>query len=104
MPAAYRVIVLPEAFEDLDRIIDYIKQQSPQNAARVIERLWVATQSLAILPYRYKVHRSNRDPGRTVRSMPVPPFIVYYRVVEAHRTVRVLTVRHGSQRQPRRFK
>jgi plasmid stabilization system protein ParE len=36
--------------------------------------------------------------------MPVPPFVIYYRVLEAERIVEVLTVRHGARRQPRRFK
>jgi plasmid stabilization system protein ParE len=34
----------------------------------------------------------------------VPPFIIYYRITEKPATVRVLTVRHGARRQPRRFK
>jgi plasmid stabilization system protein ParE len=36
--------------------------------------------------------------------MPVPPFIIYHRVLESERIVEVLTVRHGARRQPRRFK
>jgi hypothetical protein len=40
MPDVYRVIVLPEAFDDLDAIVDHIKRESPQNAAGTIDRLW----------------------------------------------------------------
>ena len=38
MPTSYRVIVQSEAFDDLDAIIDYIKPNSPQNAAAVDAR------------------------------------------------------------------
>lgn len=104
MPATHRVILQAEAFKDLDAIIDYIKQHSPRNAASMVDRLWEACQSLDQLPYRYKVHRSSRRPDRVVYSMPVPPYIVYYRVVRRPPTVRILTIRHGARLPPRRFK
>jgi len=42
MTRSYRVIVSPRAFSDLDGILDYIKRQSPANAAKVIDLLWKA--------------------------------------------------------------
>jgi plasmid stabilization system protein ParE len=104
MPPVFTVIVVPRAFKDLDGILDYIARDSPQNAATTIDGLWRAMQSLVQLPHRYKVHESRKDASMTVRSMPVAPFIIYYRVDDVRRVVRVLTVRHGHQRQPKRFK
>ncbi|MDB5322233.1 MAG: plasmid stabilization system [Phycisphaerales bacterium] len=104
MPQHYRVIVLDEAFDDLDRILEYIKQDSPQNAVQTLDRLWNACQSLAMFPRRYKVHLHRKARELTVHSVPFPPYIVYYRVDDATHVVRVLTIRHGAQRQPRRFK
>ena len=104
MPTTYRVIVTPEALDDLDRLTDWIKQSSPQNALIVFNRLWQATQSLDTFPYRFAVRQHRRDPAKTVRAMPVSPHIVHYRIDEIIHTVRVLTIRHGHQRQPRRFK
>lgn len=103
MPAHYRVIILPRASADLQGIYAYIEQDSPQNAASMTRTLIDAIDSLEQLPFRYKVHAPARDPSRVVRSMPVPPYLVYYRVDEVRRVVRVLTIRHGSQRQPKRF-
>src|SRR5512133_2897307 len=103
MPRRYRVLVMPEAAADLVGIFDHIERDSAQNARAVIEALIDAIDSLAQFPHRYKVHRSTRDPDRIVRSMPVPPHVVYYRVIEQHAVVRVLTVRHGARRQPNRF-
>jgi plasmid stabilization system protein ParE len=85
------------------RIFDHIERDSPQNAPAVIEGVINAIDSLAQFPHRYKVHQSARHPDRVVRSMPVPPYVVYYRVIDQHSVVRVLTVRHGARRQPRRF-
>ncbi|HEY2588705.1 MAG TPA: type II toxin-antitoxin system RelE/ParE family toxin [Tepidisphaeraceae bacterium] len=103
MPTLYRVIVLPEAFADLDRIIDYIKRDSPQNAMLVVERLQKAIESLDELPHRHKIHRWDRRPERVIRSVPVSSYIIYYRVIDTPPTVRVLTIRHGARRPPRRF-
>src|SRR6266545_3048453 len=99
MPPVFFVLVLPRAIDDLDEILTYIAKDSPQNAVRVIDRLWNAMHSLDQLPFRYKVHEHRRDPEKTVRSMPVPPFIVYYRVDQTRGIVRILTVRHGYRRQ-----
>ena len=104
MPDRYRVQTMPRASGDIVGICSYIEKDSPQNAASVAQMLVDAIDSLEILPHRYKVHERRKDPAKTVRSMPVPPFIVYYRVVDRLRAVEILTVRHGHQRQPRRFK
>jgi plasmid stabilization system protein ParE len=53
--SAYQVLVTSEAFADLSRIVDYIAPDSPQNAARVIDLLWEAIQSLNAFPHRYPV-------------------------------------------------
>jgi toxin ParE1/3/4 len=103
MPATYRVIILPRVLADLQEIFDYIQRQSPQNAATVAQRLIAAIDALEQLPYRYKVHRPHRAPARIVRSMPMPPYIIYYRVDEKNLAVRIMTIRHGSRRQPNRF-
>jgi len=103
MTPSYRVILLPRAFDDLDAIVDYIEKDSPQNAASVLDQLWQAAQSLSTLPHRYKIHRSNRKPERVIHSMPVQSFIIYYQIIEHPPTVRVLTIRHGARRQPKRF-
>lgn len=100
----YDVRIVPRASNDLVAICAYIEQDSPKNAASVAQELLDAIDSLDILPHRYKVHEHRKDPSKTVRSMPVPPFIVYYRVVDNHRVVEVVAVLHGSRRQPRRFR
>jgi plasmid stabilization system protein ParE len=103
MSDGYHVTIMPRASDDIIRICEHIERDSPQNAATVAQVLLDAIDSLDQFPSRYKVHGSKRDPVHLVRSMPVPPIIVYYRVTEPRRLVQVLTVRHGHQRQPRSF-
>lgn len=103
MAERYRIIILPEASADIEGIFHYIEQNSPQNAAAVARKLVGAIDSLALLPHRCKVHVSHRTPERVVRSIPVSPFIIYYRIVERNDAVEVMTIRHGARRQPRHF-
>jgi len=37
MPHQYRILMMPEAADDLVRIFDHIEQDSPQHAPAVIE-------------------------------------------------------------------
>jgi plasmid stabilization system protein ParE len=104
MPDPYRVLIPPKAAAELTEICAYIEKQSPQNAAKVAQNIVHAIDSLDLLPHRCKVHEGRADPALTVRSMPVPPFIVYYRVDDRRRAVRILSIRHGARRQPKRFK
>lgn len=104
MPAHYHVIIPPKTAADLADICAFIERQSPQNAASVALDIVTAIDALERFPHRYRVHEHRKNPVLTVRSMPVPPFIVYYRVDDARLAVRVLSVRHGARRQPKRFK
>ncbi len=103
MPESYRITIMPRAAEDLAGICDYISQDSPQAAADVARHLLDAIDSLEIFPYRHRVHRWRRAASRVIRSMPVPPFIIYYRVLQKRHTVQILTVWHGKREQPIAF-
>ena len=104
MPPIYHVRITKEASSHLDEIFTFIAAQSPQNAEQVCERLLNEIFSLKLFPHRYKVHRrGKKQNGEAVRSMPVPPYVVYYRTSDALHAVRVLTALHGSQRRPRSF-
>lgn len=62
--------------------------------------LWKEIQSLSVFPHRYPVYTHRNDPQKTVRAMPVPPFIVFYRIDEDQHIARIATVRHGYRRPP----
>jgi len=103
MPEHYRIRIMPRAASDLVTICSFIELHSPQNAASIARELVTAIDSLEILPHRYKIHQHRKESSKSVRSMPVSPFIVYYRVVHHLHVVEVLTVRHGSRQPPKGF-
>ena len=100
MPDTYLVRITPQAVADLTQIFDYIKQHSPQNAAATIGKVLDAIDGLNILPYRFDVPRVGTVRGRQVRSMPVRPYLVRYRIDETRKVVFVLRIRHGARRRP----
>lgn len=103
MARRYRVIVSPRASADLSQIYEYIALDSPQNAATFLQTLFDAIDSLANLPARHRLIESRPRIKRETRAMPVSPYLIYYHILEGEGAVRVVTVRHGARRQPRRF-
>ena len=79
----------PTAAEDLSRIFQYIRQENPSAAERVVRT------TLASFPNRGKAGRVEGT-----RELPLPslPFVVVYRVLE--HAVEIANVIHGAQRWP----
>jgi toxin ParE1/3/4 len=102
MPA-FHVIISPEAATDLQELHDFISLDSPQNAAKMVGRILDAIATLEIVPHRNVVQRLSRKITNPVRSLPVKPYIVYFRVLDQQQAVRILAVRHAARRRPRRF-
>ncbi len=96
MPNLYRVRVTPRALSDLQSIFDYIAQDSPDNAAGMIERILDAIDGLEFMPYRFKVLEGEEKKG--IRSIPIRPYLVRFRVEEQAGVVHILHVRHGARR------
>ena len=103
MARSYKVIVSPRASGDLSQIYEYIALDSPENAAKFLQTLVEAIDSLALLPSRHPLIEARPRIKRETRAMPVSPYLIYYHILEAQGAVRVVTVRHGARRQPRRF-
>jgi toxin ParE1/3/4 len=83
------------AAEDLSRIFQYIRQEKPSAAERVVRTIYESAGFLESFPNRGKA-------GRVVgtRELPLPslPFVVVYRVLE--HAVEIANVIHGAQRWP----
>jgi toxin ParE1/3/4 len=100
MADTYRVRITPRALSDLESIFHRIETDSPQNAGKMIRALVDAIDGLDMMPYRFNVPRTGPVRGRQVRSMPVRPYLVRYRIDEKRRAVFILRVRHGARRKP----
>lgn len=101
MNESYRIIMLPEASGDLERLHEYISQDSPDRAADMVATILDAIASLRSFPERYALVRLPVRTKHPSRFMTVNPFIIYYRVIEAERTVLIQTIRHAARRPPR---
>ena len=100
MSARYLVIFSEQSLSDLKSISDYITERSALNAPRFIEKLLDAIQLLEELPTRYGVEQTRKVRSGGVRVMPYGSYLVYYRVLEKKKAVRILRIRHAARRRP----
>jgi plasmid stabilization system protein ParE len=103
MPEPYRIIMSPEAAADFESVHAYITQDSPAAAARMVERILAAIDTLTSFPHRTLAAHVSSRLRYPVRSLSVRPYVVYFRTLEDEHVVRILTVRHGARRRPRRL-
>jgi plasmid stabilization system protein ParE len=96
----YRVIITPVAGEEITSIHDWIRKDAPDTAAKVILRILDALEPLKMFPHRTVVAIQSADLKHPVRSLPVPPYVILFRVLDDDKIVRVLHVRHGAQQPP----
>ena len=89
---------LRKALNNLDEIAEFIAQENPVAAKRVVARLYEATHSLPLHP---QMGRPGRVSGTRELALPDLPFIIPYRVHQ--RTVEILRVFHTSRRLPDRW-
>jgi plasmid stabilization system protein ParE len=99
----YRIILANRAATDLDRIFNYLVDRTPQHAPAVIDQILASIERLADFPHRTIVAEQPPEAKSPVRSLPVPPYVIFFRIVEDQHTVRVLRVRHGARRPLKRF-
>jgi len=93
--ARYEVQLRESAHEDLERIYEYIAETHPLNAARYVDRIHRALESLSLLP------RAHREPpglgGLGVRQVIVGAHRALFFVREDLRRVDVVRIVHVRQ-------
>jgi plasmid stabilization system protein ParE len=103
MTDAYQVTISARALRDLTRILDYVSLDSPGNADDLVKQIVRKTDTLDVLPARFRQVGRSRATRRPVHMMIVDPYLVYYRIDEAKKSVLVMTIWHGKRQQPRSF-
>jgi addiction module RelE/StbE family toxin len=98
MPEKYRIIYSRRAVEQIREIVVYVELDSPDYAAKLAERFVAAIESLQVFPQRYNLARNIGAMGRSIRSMPIRPYLIRYQVDESMQTVKIVSVRHGARR------
>lgn len=104
MADEYRILLSRRVARDLEGIFKRIAADSPNNAAVFVARILDAIATLKIFPHHNIVAGQSVRSKYPVRSLPVQSYIVFYRVIDEHRIVRVLQVRHGARKRPKRFR
>jgi toxin ParE1/3/4 len=89
-PRRRRVAWSAGAYRELGEAIEYVAEDSPQNAVRLLERLLEAGESLGELSERGRVVPELVDPK--IRELQVDPYRLIYSVAESE--VMVLGVLH----------
>ena len=103
MEPSHRVIITSEALNDIDSIFTYIAKHSAENAKKLVRRLIAVIDSLELMPERFKSVGYSRTRQTRIHAVVARPYLIYYRVDDAARSVFVLTVRHGAREQPSEF-
>src|SRR2546423_14025999 len=85
MSENFRVRLTPQALSDLKEIHRFISRDSPRNAASMIEQILDSIDLLEIFPHRTVVERQSPSLKYPVRSLPVKPYVVYFRVIDDER-------------------
>jgi plasmid stabilization system protein ParE len=101
MEDRYRIVLPSRVANELEKIFDYIHQDSPQNATEMIARILRAIEGLKAFPYRNVAGARSKAP---VRSLPVQSYIIFFRVLGEEGVVEILQVRHGARKRPKRFR
>ena len=93
-----RIRWLDLAVDDLEEIADYIAQDNPKAANRMVARLWSSVQNLSNNP---EAGRPGRVFGTRELIVSQTPFIVPYRISDSE--IQILRVLHGSRKWPDSF-
>lgn len=86
-----------EAAEDLERIFEYISQDNPAAAQRIVRDIYERAAGLATFP---NLGKAGRVYGTRELPLTPLPFVVVYRVLERADAVEIANVIHGAQRWP----
>lgn len=100
MPDRFRIRLTQQALDDLEKIHSYIVQDSPQSANRMIAQILDAIDALEFFPHRTVVEHQTTQLKYPVRSLPVKPYVNYFRVIDDERIVVIRHIRHGARQQP----
>ena len=90
---ACQVLITDNALADLREIVEFVAQDDAVAAERMGHRLVARALDLATMPERHPLH----DVSRSIRKLPVPPYLVFYHCDSGNRTVYILHFWHGAR-------
>jgi toxin ParE1/3/4 len=92
---AYRVLWSDSALERATEFLDFIAEENPAAARRVVQDLFDRVEALSEHPFLGRRLSNEVDPS--LRKLVVGSYIVVYQLNEARQTIWVVAVRHYRQ-------
>jgi toxin ParE1/3/4 len=89
-----RLVIAPEARQDLREIRDYIATNDPRAARRVVTRLRDMTRMLAAAP---TIGRNRPELGAEIRSFVADRYVLFYRPLQQAGGIELIRVLHGAR-------
>jgi toxin ParE1/3/4 len=93
---AYRVLWSDSALERANEFFDFIAEENPAAARRVVQDLFDRVEALTEQPLLGR--RLSEEVDSSLRRLVVGSYIVVYQVNAARQAISVLAVRHFRQR------
>ena len=98
----YDVQFLQEALDDLEEIVLYIAQDSPQAAVNIHDRIIDKANDLIIFPKRGPLVPDKKMAASGYRMLGIKPYIAFYRIIDNN--IYIYRVLHGSMNYPMLYK
>lgn len=89
-----RLVIAPEARQDLREIRDYIAKDNPVAARRVVTRVRDLARALAAAP---ALGRERPELGANLRSFVADRHVLFYRPLTAEAGIELVRVLHGAR-------
>jgi toxin ParE1/3/4 len=89
-----RLLVAPEARQDLRAIRDYVAKDDPKAAQRLVMRLRDMARMLAGAP---AIGRARPELGAGIRSFVVNRYVLFYRPLTGAAGIELVRVLHGAR-------
>ena len=97
----YNVQFLQEALDDLEEIVLYIAQDSPQAAINMHDRIIDKANDLIIFPKRGPLVPDKKIAASGYRMLGIKPYIAFYRIID--QDVFIYRVMHGASDYPKLY-
>jgi addiction module RelE/StbE family toxin len=93
---SYRIVWSDSALDRVTEFLDFIAEDNPSAARRVVQDLFDRVEALADHPHLGRRLLEGVDPS--LRRIVIGSYIVVYEALEARKTISIVAVRHHRQK------
>lgn len=92
----YQVMLYAQAYQNLSDIYKYVSFEiaEPEVAKRLLDRIWIAIDSLSTFPYAHQDRLFGRYAQKGYKQMMVDNYLIVFRIDEENKIVYVVTIQY----------